>query len=229
MRQCEACGQPFAEPATHCTRCGHPLAVAAGAGHLRRVSIAGNPGPVSYEFGGRARPAAPVAPVTPASAVSPDEPSSPGSPDYDPDATTRFAPIYASHSKAKNNAALVMLAVALIASVASLAWLIGQTVAIGPSAPRATAASSPTASKLSTALPRNTTVCSPEVVRSDTTNCTLARRVLAAVRTLGTDVPPTFRVTVTDPQTNKNVTLVCSVKGWIECKTGDVTVFVRPQ
>ena len=46
-----------------------------------------------------------------------------------------------------------MLAVALIASVASLAWLIGQTVAIGPSAPRATAASSPTASKLSTVRP----------------------------------------------------------------------------
>ena len=106
MRQCEACGQPFAEPATHCTRCGHPLAVAAGAGHLSRVSIAGNPGPVSYEFEGRARPTAPVTPVTPASAVSPEEPSSPGSPDYDPDATTRFAPIYASHSKAKNNAAL---------------------------------------------------------------------------------------------------------------------------
>jgi hypothetical protein len=70
-------------------------------------------------------------------------------------------------------------------------------------------------------------MCSPEVVRSDNTNCTLARRVLAAVRTLGTDLPPTFRVTVTDPQTNKNVTLVCSVKGWIECRTGEVTIYVR--
>jgi hypothetical protein len=221
MRQCEACGQPFAQSAAGCTHCGQPVAVTAAAGHLSRVNIAGNPGPSVYTF-----PRGPL-PATPVSAAGPDEPSSPSSPDWDPDATTRFTPIYASHSRAKNNAALVMLALALTASVGSLAWLIGQTVAVGRSVPQATAAASPTATKQNTAVPRNSTMCSPEVVRSDNTNCTLARRVLAAVRTLGTDLPPTFRVTVTDPQTNKNVTLVCSVKGWIECRTGEVTIYVR--
>ena len=214
MQSCEACGRPLSDDALRCPACGRsvPDAVRGDAVQPHDAEQTGEIPPVRFT----GEPAGPSE-------------SSPDSEDWDPDETTRFRPVYDSSRNRRNTLALAGLSVALIAAVVSLAWLIGQTVAIGPSAPRATAASSPTASKLSTALPRNTTVCSPEVVRSDTTNCTLARRVLAAVRTLGTDVPPTFRVTVTDPQTNKNVTLVCSVKGWIECKTGDVTVFVRPQ
>ena len=160
-------------------------------------------------------------------ASSGQDPSSPSSPEWDPDATTRFTPIYASHSRGKNTAALVGLAVCVVAAVVSLAGLIAQTVATGPALPRqsATASASPTA--LSTVVPRNATVCTPELARNNKTNCTLAQRVFTAVRTLGTDLPDTFRVTITDPQTSKNVTYVCSIKSWIECDNGDATIYVR--
>ncbi|MFT3860390.1 hypothetical protein [Micropruina sp.] len=164
----------------------------------------------------------------PVAADDSESPSSPSSPDWDPDATARFTLNWPSHNKLKNTAALVMLTVALVAAVVSLAWLIGQTVATGRPASDSTPTTSASSTPLSTALPRNTTVCTPEVARSATTNCTLARRVLSAVRTLGTDLPATFRVTVTDPQTKKNTTLVCTVKGLIECSGGDeVTVYLR--
>ncbi len=161
--------------------------------------------------------------------VPPRSPATPSSSDWDPDATTRFMPAYASRNDIKNTAALVALAVALVAAVSSLAWLIGQSVSAGRPLARPSV-SAPSATPISTAIPKNATVCTPEVARSTNTSCTLARRVLSSVRTLGTDLPDTFRVTVTDPQTAKNATFVCSIKSWIQCVGGgDVTVYVMRQ
>jgi hypothetical protein len=159
-----------------------------------------------------------------------DADQDPSGEDYDPDATTRFMPAYASRTNAKNTAALVALAVALIAAVSSLAWLIGASVTAARPTARPSVAASPTSTPISTAVPKNATVCTPEVARSTNTSCTLARRVFSAVRTLGTDLPNTFRVTVTDPQTAKNATFVCSIKSWIQCVgSSDVTVYVQRQ
>lgn len=152
------------------------------------------------------------------------------SPEWDPDATTRFMPAYSSRNDVKNTAALVALAVFLVAAVSSLAWLIGESVISARPLGRPSAGASPSATPISTAVPKNATVCTPEVARSTNTSCTLARRVLSGVRTLGTDLPDTFRVTVVDPQSAKNATFVCSIKSWIQCvSSGDVTVYVMRQ
>lgn len=222
------------------------------AGHLSRTALAGRPGFSSFATMGTAAPAAasiaaagaapfvpgptgadavelaePAPPTATLPASNGPDPSSPSSPDWDPDATTRFSPIYVSHSRGKNIAALVGLAVCVVAAVVSLGGLIAQTVGTGPALPRppATASASPT--PLSTVVPRNATVCTPELARNSRTNCSVAQRVYAAVRILGTDLPGTFRVTITDPQTSKNGTFVCSIKSWIECKRGDATIYVR--
>lgn len=84
------------------------------------------------------------------------------------------------------------------------------------------------ADPLSTVVPRNATVCTPELARSSDTNCTVAQRVFSAVRTLGTDLPDSFRVTITDPGTDKNATFVCSIEAWIQCVGDDqAVVYVR--
>ncbi|MEZ5090560.1 MAG: hypothetical protein R2719_13130 [Micropruina sp.] len=140
-------------------------------------------------------------------------------PDWDPDETVRFRPAQGSRQNAKNTAALIALAVALVAAVASLAWLIGQAVGgagATPTSPRPVSSAS-TPAALSTVVPRNATVCTHESARSSNTSCTVATRVLREVRTLGTDLPDTFRVTIVDPQTRKNATYVCQIKSWIEC------------
>ena len=252
MRECEACGQRLFGHVDRCSHCGHPVAVVAAAGHLSRTAIAGRAGATLYPAPPRSAAAqlgspAPVvkgagvvngAGVVSATGIESapgversDEPSSPASPDFDPDATMRFTPIYRSHSRAKNTAALVGLAVALIAAVASLAWLIGQSVISGRPTPRDSVSASPKATALSTAVPRNATVCTPELARSVTTDCTVARRVFAAVRTLGTDLPDSFRVTITDPENaKKNLTYVCTIHAWIECAgPGETTIYVRRQ
>lgn len=160
----------------------------------------------------------------------PASPASPSGAEWDPDATTRFMPAYSSRNDLKNTAALVALAVFLVAAVSSLAWLIGQSVTADQPLVRASVGATPTASPISTVVPKNATVCTPEVARSTNTSCTLARRVLSAVRTLGTDLPDSFRVTVVNPQTAKNATLVCTIKSWIQCVgSGDVTVYVMRQ
>ncbi len=61
------------------------------------------------------------------------------------------------------------------------------------------------------------------MARSTNTTCAVATRVLAAVRTLGTDLPDTFRVTIVDPQSHKNATYVCAIKSWIEHRSGPAT------
>lgn len=164
------------------------------------------------------------------SGASPASPATASSPEWDPDATTRFMPVYANHNDAKNTLALVSLAITLVLAVSSLAWLIGQSVSAGRPLARPSVAATPTATPISTVVPKNATVCTPEVARSTNTSCTLARRVLSAVRVLGTDLPDTFRVTAVNPQTAKNATFVCSVKSWIQCVgPGDVTVYVLRQ
>ncbi|HOQ52831.1 MAG TPA: hypothetical protein PLF56_04380 [Micropruina sp.] len=155
-------------------------------------------------------------------------PSAPSSPEWDPDATTRFTPIYASRSRAKNTAALVGLAIGVVAAVTSLAGLIAQSVVTGPANPRGSTPTSASPTPLSTVVPRNATVCTPELARSSDTNCTVAQRVFSAVRTLGTDLPDSFRVTITDPGTDKNATFVCSIEAWIQCVGDDqAVVYVR--
>ncbi|HVK44655.1 MAG TPA: hypothetical protein VM429_07105 [Micropruina sp.] len=249
MPYCEACGRTLSESDGRCSACGRPVPVTFAAGHLSRVAIAGNPGPIQYA----STTPRTVLDFTPPPAFSsaqtsephPDVPDGaeaddaddaddadqdPSGEDYDPDATTRFMPAYASRTNAKNTAALVALAVALIAAVSSLAWLIGASVTAARPTARPSVAASPTSTPISTAVPKNATVCTPEVARSTNTSCTLARRVFSAVRTLGTDLPNTFRVTVTDPQTAKNATFVCSIKSWIQCVgSSDVTVYVQRQ
>ena len=164
------------------------------------------------------------------SGFSPASPATASTPDWDPDATTRFMPAYGSHNDVKNTVALVALAITLVLAVSSLAWLIGQSVSAGRPLARPSVAASPTATPISTVVPKNATVCTPEVARSTNTSCTLARRVLSAVRVLGTDLPDTFRVTAVNPQTAKNATFVCSIKSWIQCVgPGDVTVYVLRQ
>jgi len=223
MHVCEACGLRLFEHALRCPRCGHSVLASPGSD----VKPATTPRP--GEAGGPPVPmaATPVhAGTTDAdSAVSP--PVSPASPEWDPDETMRLLPAYRSRGNTKNTVALVALAVALVAAVTSLAWLIGQSVGGGRPVSRPPARSaSPTA--LTTAVPRTATVCTHEVARSSNTNCVVATRVLAAVRTLGTDVPDTFRVTIANPQTRKNATFICAMKGWIECTgSSDVRIYVR--
>lgn len=164
-----------------------------------------------------------------ASAADPTEPSARDDPDFDPDETSHFLPSYGVRRSIKNNIALVALAITLVAAVSSLAWLIGQTVG-GRSGGGPQASVTPTPTVLSTSPPRGSVVCTTEVARSDNTTCTVATRVLSAVRRLGTDLPKTFRVTIEHPQTKKNATFVCTIKSWIQCTgKGDVTVFVMRQ
>jgi len=223
MHVCEACGLRLSEHALRCPRCGHSVLVspepAVKSAPTLRSSDAGRPPvPVTATMAdaratGRGAPDA--VPVTPAS------------PEWDPDETMRLLPAYSSGRNTKNTIALVALAVSLVAAVSSLAWLIGQSVGGGRPVSRPPARSaSPTA--LSTSVPRNATVCTHEMARSSNTNCTVGTRVLTAVRTLGTDVPDTFRVTIAHPQTRKNATFVCAMKGWIECTgSSDVIIYVR--
>lgn len=240
MRECEACGRQLSGQLERCSECGHPVAVAASAGHLSRSAIAGDAGATRYvpasapgfaliDSSAPVPAAAPIANGVKAQRT--DTPASPASPDFDPDATMRFTPIYRSHSDAKNTAALVGLAVALIAAVASLAWLIGQSVLTGRPAPRESVTASARPTALSTAIPRGATVCTPELARSQATNCTVARRVFSQVRILGTDLPDSFRVTITDPlNAKKNVTFVCTIHTWIECAGPEqATIYVRRQ
>ncbi|MFT4216934.1 MAG: hypothetical protein QM619_07075 [Micropruina sp.] len=172
----------------------------------------------------------PVAEVDPDAAQPPSPPSSPsGDDDWDPDETSRFLPAYGWRRGLRNRVALVSLTVALIAAVASLAWLIGQAVGGGPAVP-VPVSSTPSVTPRSTTPPRSAVVCTPEVARSTNTSCAVATRVLAAVRTIGTDLPDRFRVTIVDPQSSKNATYVCTIKSWIEC-TGsrDARVYVQRQ
>lgn len=238
MRECEACGQQLSGQLDRCSHCGHPVADAAAHGHLSRSAIAGRAGATLYAQSATATSVA-IDPVVPAAATAPiangtkldraEGPSSPTSPDFDPDATMRFTPIYRSHSDLRNTAALVGLAIALIAAVLSLAWLIGQSVITGPATPRDPASASAKPTALSTAVPRGATICTPELARNQVTNCTVARRVFAEVRRLGTDVPDSFRVTITDPlNPKKNLTFVCTMHAWIECVGPDQnTIYVR--
>ena len=207
MVLCEACGLRLFEHALHCPRCG------------RAVSAVD---PESAET-----PSA--TPSDDAANDSGPDHDRPGDADWDPDETTRFRPVEGSRRSLRNTIALVGLAIALVAAVASLAWLIGQTVGARPVTTVVTSPS-PTSTPPSSTPPRNSVICTHEVARSTNTSCAVATRVLSAVRTLGTDLPDTFRVTIVDPQSRKNVTFVCAVKSWIEC-TGDhdVRVFVRRQ
>ncbi len=228
MLVCEACGLRLFEHALHCPHCGHAVPGVDDESDDQPAS-ADTP-PVRFSGRGSGADVAPadVAPedVAPAEAAA-DEPDD--GPDWDPDETSRFLPAYGLRRSTRNAVALAGLAVALVAAVASLAWLVGQTMGIR--APIATAAptrSTPAAP--SSTPPRNATVCTHEVARSTNTTCAVATRVLAAVRTLGTDLPDTFRVTIVDPQTRKNATYICAIKSWIEC-TGDrdARIFVRRQ
>lgn len=215
MQDCEACGERLPADAVRCPGCGAAVAPAPEA------SVG-----VPTRFGSdQAQPDTwPTQPEFDPPEHEPMQPSAPeaepDSPDFDPDETSHFQVGYASRRTIKNNVALVAIAVALVAAVSSLAWLIGQTVGSrsnGGTQP--TVSASPTV--LSTTPPRGSVVCTTEVTRSDNTTCVVATRVLSAVRRLGTDLPSTFRVTIESPQTNKNVTFVCRIKSWIVCSAKD--------
>lgn len=213
MLVCEACGLRLFEHALRCPHCGRAVPL---------TDVESDEEPASSEtppvrFSGRG----PGASEVPAEAEPGD-----GS-DWDPDETSRFLPAYGGGRSVRNTLALVGLTVALVAAVASLAWLVGQTMGVRmPIATPAPATSAPAAP--SSTPPRNATVCTHEVARSTNTTCAVATRVLAAVRTLGTDLPDSFRVTIADPQSKKNATYICTIKAWIEC-TGDrdARVYVR--
>ncbi len=218
MLVCEACGLRLFEHALRCPHCGQAVSGADAEPDDQPASASTPP----VRFSGRG-PGADVALANPA-ADQPDDGS-----DWDPDETSRFLPAYGLRRSTRNTVALAGLAVALVAAVASLAWLVGQTMGIRvPIATSAPTRSTPAAP--SSTPPRNATVCTHEVARSTNTTCAVATRVLAAVRTLGTDLPDTFRVTIVDPQTRKNATYICAIKSWIEC-TGDrdARIFVRRQ
>ena len=183
MHVCEACGLRLFEHALRCPRCGHSVLASKGSAVKPATTLRAD------DAGGAVSPPVPVT-ATPAHAVITDAgsavspPVSPASPEWDPDETMRLLPAYSSRGKTKNTVALVALAVALVAAVTSLAWLIGQSVGGGRPVSRPPARSaSPTA--LTTTVPRTATVCTHEVARSSNTNCTVATRVLSAVRTLG--------------------------------------------
>lgn len=234
MVVCAVCGASLSEDATTCPQCGRS-AVGAAPGHLSRMAIAGRAGATEYAAHGPTF--VPAVPTSPRPAVNGagwsagSSARSQTTPDYDPDATTKFTVAYPSRKDVKNTVALVGLALALVAAVSSLAWLIGQSMTAGRTTDaRSAGSASPSATPISTVVPKNATVCTPEVARSTNTTCTLANRVLSAVRTLGTDLPSSFRVTVVNPQTTKNATYVCSIKSWIECVgSGDVTIYVMRQ
>jgi hypothetical protein len=205
MQSCEACGRPLSDDALRCPACGRsvPDAVRGDAVQPHDAEQTGEIPPVRFT----GEPAGPSE-------------SSPDSEDWDPDETTRFRPVYDSSRNRRNTLALAGLSVALIAAVVSLAWLIGQTVGARPI--------TVTATPLSSTPPRSAVVCTTEVARSTNTSCAVATRVLSAVRTLGTDLPDKFRVTIVDPNSQKNATYVCSIKSWIECSgPGDARVYVR--
>ncbi len=215
MLMCEACGLRLFEHALHCPRCGRAVPGAEVADD-DLPSQSDNP---PARFAG-----APGETAAPTGGATESEDS-----DWDPDETSRFLPAYGSARRLRNRLALVSLTIALVAAVASLAWLIGQTVGARPVV-TASAAPSPSATPPSSTPPRGSIVCTHEVARSTNTSCAVATRVLAAVRTLGTDLPDTFRVTIVDPQSRKNATYVCAIRSWIEC-TGsrDARIYVRRQ
>lgn len=211
MLSCEACGRPLSDDALRCTTCDHPVSVA--------TASSGN---------GAHPPELPLVGF----ADGPDDAPGESSPDtedadWDPDETTRLRPAYeyARHNR-RNSLAVVSLSVALVAAVVSLAWLIGQSLGARPPAQGTTSAPTPT-TPLSSTPPRSAVICTSEVARSTNTSCAVATRVLAAVRTLGTDLPDKFRVTIVDPASQRNVTHVCAIKSWIECTgPGDTRVHV---
>lgn len=209
MVLCEACGLRLFEHALHCPRCGRPVT------------------PVNPDS-----PPPPESPDTAATDHRPDAGAggaARGDAGWDAEETTRFQPVEGPRRSRRNKIALIGIVAATIAAVVSLAWLIGQTVGARPVTAVVTSPS-PTAMPPSSTPPRNSVICTHEVARSNNTSCVLATRVLSAVRTLGTDLPDTFRVTIVDPQSRKNATFVCAIKSWIEC-TGDhdVRVFVLRQ
>ncbi len=213
MLSCEACGRQVSDDALRCPACDHPVPAAA-------ASFFGNGAhPQEMPLVGFAD-----APDDGPSESSPDTEAG----DWDPDETTRLRPAYeyARHNR-RNSLAVVSLSVALVAAVVSLAWLIGQSFGARPDTPATTSAPTPT-TPLSSTPPRGAVICTSEVARSTNTSCAVATRVLAAVRTLGTDLPDKFRVTIVDPASQKNVTHVCAIKSWIECTgPGDTRVHVR--
>lgn len=225
MVDCEACGAHVPADAIRCPGCG--TAVAADTDPLAPPARFGSSHPEPDTW---SAPPVDGQPHDGGTAPNPaEEPPEQDGPDFDPDETSRFLPSHGSRRSLKNNVALVGLAIALVAAVSSLAWLIGQAVGGGVgSGPQPTATATPTA--LSTRPPRGSVVCTTEVTRSDNTTCAVATKVLSAVRRLGTDLPPSFRVTIEHPETKKNVTYVCRIKSWITCTAkDDAVVYVMRQ
>ena len=215
MQSCEACGRPLSDDASRCPACDHPVPAAdENAAHPPEtppIRFAGAPESAPTES----------SPDTGPSSTTQDA-------DWDPDETTRFRTVdESSRRHRRNTLAVVSLSVALVAAVVSLAWLIGQTLGARPFTPDP-GPTTATATPLSSTPPRSAVICTSEVARSTNTSCEVATRVLTAVRTLGTDLPDKFRVTIVDPATRKNATYVCSIKSWIECTgPGDTRVHVR--
>lgn len=215
MLSCEACGRPLSDDVLRCPACQRPVADAT-------PDDAGQPPETPpARFAG--------APDAPSEPTEPAEPAGEAEADWDSEETTRFGAVDDSRHNRRNTLAVMSLSVALVAAVVSLAWLIGQAVAARPFTP-ASGPAPVTATPVSSTPPRNAVVCTPEVARSTNTSCAVAGRVLGAVRTLGTDLPDKFRVTIVDPNNRRNATYLCAIKSWIEC-TGprDAHVYVRRQ
>lgn len=222
MLVCEACGLRLYEHALRCPHCGRAVPIATSDEPDNLAGESGEPDSADttpLRFSGD--------PAKSGPGPAPDGDDSDDGSDWDPDETSRFLPTYGSGRTWRNTLALVGIGIALVAAVSALAWLIGQTVGAPPVVSTA-APATPRATPPSSTPPRNATICTQEVARSTNTTCAVATRVLSAVRALGTDVPDSFRVTIVDPQSNKNATYVCAVKGWIEC-TGsrDARVYVK--
>ncbi|MFT4294432.1 MAG: hypothetical protein QM582_03360 [Micropruina sp.] len=222
MLMCEACGLQLFEHALHCPRCGRAVSGA----ELDASEVPAPPNTPPIRFEGEPAPAAEPAPAVEAGpALVPGDHGD----DWDPDETSRFLPAYGSGRSTRNTVALIALGVALVAAISSLAWLIGQTLGTRPTV-ASPGTVSPSSTVLSSTPPRGATVCTPELARSATTTCAVATRVLSAVRTLGTDLPDSFRVTIADPQSRKNVTYLCAIKSWIECNgPAEAKIYVRRQ
>lgn len=234
MRRCAACSLPLYQHALRCPRCGQVVPQPDGQADVDALDLEQHAGTARQDSSTSAASGAPIAQHHAPDFAAPAQPvaASPereGDADWDPEQTTRFRTVPSADRTRRNVAALVSIGVALVAAVVSLAWLIAQVVMpSGRTAPTAPTSGSATPFAPSTTVPRNATICTPEVARSTNTTCAVATRVLTAVRVLGTDLPESFRVTIVDPATKKNATYVCTVRSWIECVgSSDMTVYVK--